>query len=47
MTDYCLYLDAAGHSSDKPHIVVDGFIASENSWLEFHPDRGPLIEESL
>jgi hypothetical protein len=38
MTGYSLYLDAAGHPSDQPHVVVAGFITSETAWLAFEPE---------
>jgi hypothetical protein len=38
MTGYSLYLDAAGHPSDQPDVVVGGFIATESAWLAFESD---------
>lgn len=35
MPDYAIYLDDSGHPSDKPYVVVAGFLASEDQWIAF------------
>jgi hypothetical protein len=37
MTEYAIYLDDSGHPSDKPRVIVAGFLASEEQWLNFDP----------
>lgn len=38
MTEHALYLDAAGHPSDQPAVVVAGFVAAETQWLAFESE---------
>ena len=35
MSGYSIYLDDAGHPDDKPYLVVGGFIATEDRWIDF------------
>jgi hypothetical protein len=35
MTEYAIYLDAAGHPSDQDHLTLAGFLASESQWISF------------
>src|ERR1035441_2935758 len=37
MSEYALYLDDGGHPDDKPHVVIAGYIATEEQWLTFEP----------
>jgi len=37
VTSYALYLDAAGHPSDRPILGTGGFLSTESSWLAFEP----------
>jgi hypothetical protein len=46
MTGYSLYLDAAGHPSDQPHVVVAGFIATESAWLNFEPEWAEALRRN-
>lgn len=38
MDSYALYLDVAGHPSDRPSLCTGGFLAEEKSWLAFDAD---------
>jgi hypothetical protein len=38
VTEYALYLDAAGHPDDRDYLVAAGFIASEKEWMAFEPE---------
>ena len=38
MPDYAIYLDDSGHPSDKPYVVVAGFLASEDQWIAFEDE---------
>ncbi len=35
MSGYSVYLDDSGHPIDKPYLVLGGFIAAEDRWLNF------------
>jgi hypothetical protein len=37
MTSYALYLDVAGHPSDRPILCTGGFLSDEESWMVFEP----------
>src|SRR5258708_30237711 len=38
MIECAIYLDDSGHPSDKPRVIVAGFLASEEQWLAFEPE---------
>jgi Protein of unknown function (DUF3800) len=35
VSGYSVYLDDSGHPVDKPYLVVGGFIAREDRWIDF------------
>jgi hypothetical protein len=37
MTEYAVYMDASGHPDDQSHVVVAGFLSTEQDWLSFEP----------
>jgi hypothetical protein len=48
MTGYSLYLDAAGHPADQPHVVVAGFMATRTAWVKFgHEWKKALLRNGL
>jgi hypothetical protein len=46
MTNYSVYLDVSGHPSSTPSLVVAGFLASVQDWLEFEPDWNATLKDN-
>jgi hypothetical protein len=45
MTGYSVYLDDSGHPIDKPYLVLGGFIAREDRWVDFEQPRNDVLRE--
>jgi hypothetical protein len=45
MSEYAAYLDASGHPSDKPRVIVAGFVATEQQWLDFEPEWKQALKD--